>query len=70
MNKENALIVIIFLVALTIVIIGVFAPKETQKSQEMNVTIQYCEMWSIWHDSDGEYGWPDKNNSYDKWCVK
>ena len=71
MNKEysDPLIVCTFIVAILIVIMGIFAPKEKQQSQEINVSIQYCTMWKIWHDSDGEYGWPDKKNSYEKWCV-
>lgn len=71
-NKEysDPLIVCTFVVAILIVIMGILAPKETQQSQEMNVTIQYCTMWQIWYDSDKEYGWPDKNNSYEKWCVE
>jgi hypothetical protein len=70
MNKEysDPLIVCTFIVAI-FVIMGILAPKETQQSQEMNVSIQYCEMWQIWYESGGEYGWPDKNNSYEKWCV-
>jgi hypothetical protein len=72
MNKEysDPLIVCTFIVAILIVIMGIFAPKEKQQSQEMNVSIQYCEMWQIFNESGGEYGWPDKNNSYEKWCVK
>jgi hypothetical protein len=72
MNKEysDPLIVCTFIVAILIVIMGIFAPKEKQQSQEMNVSIQYCEMWQIFNESGGEYGWPDKNNSYEKWCVE
>ena len=72
MKKEysDTLIVCTFIVAVLIVIMGILAPKETQQSQEMNVSIQYCEMWQIWYESGGEYGWPDKNNSYEKWCVE
>jgi len=72
MKKEysDPLIVCTFIVAVLIVIMGILAPKEKQQSQEMNVSIQYCEMWQIWYESGGEYGWPDKNNSYEKWCVE
>jgi hypothetical protein len=72
MKKEysDPLIVCTFIVAVLIVIMGILAPKEKQQSQEMNVSIQYCEMWQIFNESGGEYGWPDKNNSYEKWCVE
>jgi len=72
MKKEysDPLIVCTFIVAILIVVMGILAPKETQQSQEMNVSIQYCEMWQIFNESGGEYGWPDKNNSYEKWCVE
>jgi len=72
MNKEysDPLIICTFIVAILIVVMGIFAPKETQQSQEMNVSIQYCTMWQIFNESGGEYGWPDKNNSYEKWCVE
>jgi len=72
MKKEysDPLIVCTFIVAILIVIMGILAPNEKQQSQQMNVSIQYCEMWQIFNESGGEYGWPDKNNSYEKWCVE
>jgi len=34
------------------------------------VPSQYCEMVTIWHESDGEHGWPDYRNNYDQECEK
>ena len=64
-SNLSILVCLCFVGALVVVMFGVLTPST---KNEMNVSAQYCEMWGIWHDSDGEYGWPDKNNSYDKWC--
>lgn len=37
-------------------------------NSEFNPTKEYCDMWKIWHDTNGEYGWPDKNGIYFKEC--
>ena len=41
---------------------------ETPATKELNPSQEYCEMWKVWHDSNGEYGWPDKNGVYFKEC--
>jgi hypothetical protein len=35
---------------------------------DYNPSKEYCDMWKIWHDSNGEYGWPDVNNRYGDEC--
>jgi len=38
------------------------------QSKELNPSNEYCEMWKVWHDSNGEYGWPDHENVYEQEC--
>lgn len=63
MKYVNSLIGIVLFAAF----LYVFAPT---LNKEFNPTDQYCDMWEIWHNSDGEYGWPDPENVYYKECVK
>ena len=41
-----------------------------EKEEENNFSNEYCGMWKIWHESDGEYGWPDQDNMYEKECME
>lgn len=41
---------------------------EFKADVKFNPSVEYCEMWKEWHDSNGEYGWPDPNNVYDEEC--
>jgi len=42
----------------------------TNSEEPMPEEVQYCEMVDIWQDTDGEYGWPDFKDNYDKVCNK
>lgn len=56
----------IFLIALTFTLLT--GCNSSSDTNDLNVSNQYCEMWKIWHDSDGEYGWPDTKNAYKDEC--
>lgn len=55
-------------VLLIIVMAFVLTGCEFRFSTDSNPSITYCEMWRIWHESNGEYGWPDPLNTYEKEC--
>jgi hypothetical protein len=50
------------------ILLATFLPQE--QNIIPSTSDHYCEMWKIWHDSDGEYGWPDQNNQYEIECEK
>lgn len=54
----------ILILAVLLVVIFLFGDTEPKYNPSSN----YCEMWEIWHDSQGEYGWPDTDNRYEKEC--
>ncbi len=35
---------------------------------DYNPSAEYCDMWRIWHESGGEYGWPDGGRRYYDEC--
>lgn len=41
---------------------------ELDSQENYNASKQYCDMWQIWHESGGEYGWPDQDNKYVSEC--
>jgi hypothetical protein len=61
-------IIMLFVVAVVAILLATFLPQE--KNIIPSTSDHYCEMWKIWHDSDGEYGWPDQNNQYEIECKK
>ena len=42
---------------------------EMSVNAEFSPSKEYCDMWQVWHESGGEYGYPDPNNVYEKECI-
>jgi len=50
------------LLAISLILVG------CDTNSEFNPSKEYCDMWKVWHDSNGEYGWPDKDRKYFTEC--
>ena len=57
----------IFLIIVAVLFIVLFVTG-CDVNSKYDPSDHYCEMWKIWHDTNGEYGWPDKNDLYDDEC--
>lgn len=55
--RNNALLITFALV--TLVLALTLGDNKPDTSQEQ----LHCEMVQIWNETDGEYGWPDYNNT-------
>jgi len=53
----------------TAVILSLLAllPESEIDVMQMEVE-QHCEMVALWESTDGDLGWPDYNNSYEREC--
>lgn len=39
-----------------------------EEPKDPNPSAEFCYGWKNWHDSNGEYGIPDRMNNYEQWC--
>jgi|APGre2960657404_1045060.scaffolds.fasta_scaffold28867_3 hypothetical protein len=62
--NTNSLLITLALVAL--VLAWKFGDKHPDTSREK----LHCEMVQIWNETNGEYGWPDYNNTAGSSCPK
>lgn len=62
---KNVIETLIYVIVICSVVLFLFGDTE---NKEFNPSKEYCSMWKVWHDSDGEYGWPDKDNNYSRGC--
>ena len=47
-------------------ILGWIGTQDKQQQQESQS--EYCRMVKLHKETNGSFGWPDYENSYDNWC--